>query len=89
MNKPIDTTEEFKQMLINMSISQIQHNMTDPIITIWDDGTYSISDNSFVDGRSITISVMAESPFTTQNGYKIDNGKLIAPNGTVIFPDVR
>jgi hypothetical protein len=51
-----------------------------------EDGSLTISESSYIDGNYKTRMVMVQHPFTNANGYEVNNGVLIAPNGTQVFP---
>ena len=75
-----------KAMFIEYAISQIR-NMTDPSISISEDGSLSITSSSYDENGNYKIqSVMVRHPWTPSNGYNIDNGVMVAPNGTQVFP---
>ena len=77
---------EKKAMFIEYAISQIR-NMTDPSISISEDGSLSITSSSYDENGNYKIqSVMVRHPWTPSNGYNIDNGVMVAPNGTQVFP---
>ena len=81
-----EASPETKQMLIDLAIAQIR-NFTDPSISLSEDGSLSISQSSYDQNGNYKLSmVMVQHPFTTANGYNVDNGVLVAPNGTQVFP---
>ena len=79
--------DEKKEWIINYMINQIR-NMTAPSITIQENGQLHIMDTGgelLPDVNKIT-SLYTGHPWVPENGYKIDDGKLFAPNGTELFP---
>ena len=79
-------SSEKKQMFIDLAIAQIR-NFTNPSISVSEDGSLSISESSYDEnGNSKLSMVMVQHPFTNANGYEVNNGVLVAPNGTAIFP---
>lgn len=76
-----ESSDETKSWVIEYVVSQLR-NMTNPLIDISEDGNVFITDSS--DGKFRSISI--PHPWTTENGYHIDNGVLIAPNGSQVFP---
>jgi hypothetical protein len=80
-----EADEDTKRMFIELAISQIQ-NMTNPSISVSEDGTLSISYFPPSGDTNGYISVTVPHPFTNENGYEVNNGILVAPNGTQIFP---
>jgi len=88
-----NTSLEDKQLVIGTATSYLW-NLTNssgsagPSITISEDGEMSISSvyNKPNGEQGSMIILGMPHPWTESNGYKIDNGQLIAPNGTAIFP---
>jgi hypothetical protein len=87
----MDPSPEAIQLAVSVITSQLR-NMTsansnsDPLITFTEDGRLTIVNSVYVDGELEVLITNALHPYTTENGYKIDNGVLIAPNGTQVFP---
>lgn len=78
-----EADDETKEMFVELAIEQIR-NMTNPSISVSEDGNLYIS--QYDPQARTSISVGVQHPFTNENGYEVDNGQLVAPNGTEIFP---
>lgn len=82
-------SDKAKQLAVGIALEQIQNltNAEDPMIGFREDGTLTILDLTFFkDGTTKSTSVTVQHPYTPENGYRIDNRILYAPNGTQIFP---
>lgn len=85
-NAPTDNATQ--KWVIDYVVSKIL-NMSEVSITINEDGSLSLSDWATKDvgyENEKMTTVYAPHPWTPEQGYKIDNGVLTAPNGTQLFP---
>jgi hypothetical protein len=82
-NSFMESDEETEAMLIELAVAQIR-NMTDPMITLSEDGSLIIMESPTISLKIVSATV--KHPFTPENGYDINGGILYAPNGSQIFP---